>query len=645
MKRKKYTYIPKDEIESITTWNGKNITQDKILDGAYVRGNVKFAKGGMSPMAKLPDSPEGRMKEKIIKILNEMSDSQLQKIEYQYDVDFSGKQDVELASKISLWVTFLPNDKVEDVLRYSMSVMRDEMPMSPKFPIKRVAKVVEGRMKDKLIQILNEMSESQLDMVADKYDVEGDLGVWVTFLPNNKVEDVLMYCMSVVRGNYAKGGMMADGGMMAHGGRINSHSKVKLFNIDYDFDDYGGDDDLFDTEMSLPTKLETTLSVLGYDPLEDGTTESQIESYVSMYAADYISDRTGFTVNSFEFEIDFDSIDDDDEFANGGEIYTKSVEEQAQEMLGSRFYELNPQEREDIINSFIADGVIIPKVTYTQFEEEDFEYADGGGVATASYKVIYQMVGSKDKKEKLFTDKSKAEFFVETMEEDEDVKSVKLEELKPEGKPAKASKVKAEPTIDIFGAAKKVTTTAASKTRKPTVEIDGIGDDIARYNELKAIMDNAKAETELIGGRIKEAGLEKYIEMYEQTGRNPPNFDILSGGNSILFMVYDAYVKKISPEFREMLEQYGDGLLEVTKTYEFDTATLDKEVKGGKTVGDIIKELIGKSTEIPQEDKLKLLKVKEDVKIPKGTIDRLADYGEDNIQEIFNLIQPTLALK
>jgi hypothetical protein len=157
-------------------------------------------------------------------------------------------------------------------------------------------------------------------------------------------------------------------------------------------------------------------------------------------------------------------------------------------------------------------------------------------------------------------------------------------------------------------------------------------------------MDNAKAETELIGGRIKEAGLEKYIEMYEQTGRNPPNFDILSEGNSILFMIKDAYVKNISPELREMLEEYGDGLIEVSNTYSFDTEILDKEVKGNKTIGDIIKELIGKSTDIPQEDKMKLLKVKEEVKIPKGTIDRLADYG-DNIQEIFNLIQPQLALK
>ena len=58
-KRKKYTYIPKDEIESITTWNGKNITQEKILDGAYVRGNVKYAEGGETDSLKIKIEEDG----------------------------------------------------------------------------------------------------------------------------------------------------------------------------------------------------------------------------------------------------------------------------------------------------------------------------------------------------------------------------------------------------------------------------------------------------------------------------------------------------------------------------------------------------------------------------------------------------------
>ena len=46
MRARKYTYIPNDEIESITTWNGKEIPGSKLLDGAYARGKVQYGEGG-----------------------------------------------------------------------------------------------------------------------------------------------------------------------------------------------------------------------------------------------------------------------------------------------------------------------------------------------------------------------------------------------------------------------------------------------------------------------------------------------------------------------------------------------------------------------------------------------------------------------
>jgi hypothetical protein len=46
MKRNRYTYIPNSEIESITTWNGKEIQGSKLLDGAYARGKVQYGEGG-----------------------------------------------------------------------------------------------------------------------------------------------------------------------------------------------------------------------------------------------------------------------------------------------------------------------------------------------------------------------------------------------------------------------------------------------------------------------------------------------------------------------------------------------------------------------------------------------------------------------
>ena len=89
----------------------------------------------------------------------------------------------------------------------------------------------EGRM-DKLIQILNEMSESQLDMVYDKYDIQGDLAFWVNRLPNNKVENVLRYSMSVL--NDKATNKYADGGMFREGGEVYRLGDTWSSIFDYD---------------------------------------------------------------------------------------------------------------------------------------------------------------------------------------------------------------------------------------------------------------------------------------------------------------------------------------------------------------------------------------------------------------------------
>jgi hypothetical protein len=78
--RKKYTYIPNEEIESLTTWEGKEVSGNKLLDGAYVRG--KFAAGGdidseIERLEKaldnryLPDSAKQNIVKKIFKLKGE----------------------------------------------------------------------------------------------------------------------------------------------------------------------------------------------------------------------------------------------------------------------------------------------------------------------------------------------------------------------------------------------------------------------------------------------------------------------------------------------------------------------------------------------------------------------------------------------
>jgi hypothetical protein len=131
------------------------------------------------------------------------------------------------------------------------------------------------------------------------------------------------------------------------------------------------------------------------------------------------------------------------------------------------------------------------------------------------------------------------------------------------------------------------------------------------------------------------------MDIYEDRGFRPPNFDLADGNENILLEVKDMYLK-VEPEKAAILEQYS-GILEVKTTYNFNSELLEKEVSEGMTIGDVVSMLIQDSKLIPDSDKENLIKAETTMKVAKGTIDRLLDY--DNPREIFNLISPILALK
>ena len=204
-----------------------------------------------------------------------------------------------------------------------------------------------------------------------------------------------------------------------------------------------------------------------------------------------------------------------------------------------------------------------------------------------------------------------------------DIENIEVAEEKP-----------AKEKVGLFAMAKKAEPKKSKGAPKPEVVVDGIESEIARYDELKEIINSAKAEQEVIGGRLKEIGKENFLELYEEKGKKPENFNLKDGDEEILFIVMDKY-KKVEPEKEALLEKYDD-LLEKVTTYSFNPEVLDR-------VGDVVEELIMGSKKISEADKAKLLVVDTTVAIKKGSIDRLMDY--DNPNEIFDLIEPILALK
>jgi hypothetical protein len=252
-------------------------------------------------------------------------------------------------------------------------------------------------------------------------------------------------------------------------------------------------------------------------------------------------------------------------------------------------------------------------------------YAEGGVTQAIKFKVIYK-IKDLEPKEKIFDDAEKAEFFLETIKEDDDIESANLVEVKPEKKAV-------EKKTNLFAAAKPAAKTSGKKTIEDVV-VTGIADEIARYDALKAIIKNAETEKDQIGDRLKEVGVDKFLELYELRRRNPDTFNLSDEDKNIMFIVMDKY-KKVEPEKVAMLESYP-GLLETVTTYKFNTQLLDK-------TGEIVSRLIMESDELTDEEKENLIIAETKVGIKSGTIDRLMDY--ENPAQIFAIIEPVLALK
>lgn len=291
---------------------------------------------------------------------------------------------------------------------------------------------------------------------------------------------------------------------------------------------------------------------------------------------------------------------------------------------------------------FIEEARDIPEVTelLLQMADEGI-YAKGGGVAEPIYVVSYKMKDANKVVEKLFSDMDSAELFHETLEEDEDLVVSPIVERIPETKNPESKLPEQPKKASLFTTAKKAPATAAAKKKRERVEVDGIEDDIKKYDELKAIINNAKAEQEIIGGKLKEIGVDKFIELYEERGSRPANFDLADGAENILLEVTDRYLK-VDSEKAELLKNY-DGLLEETTTYKFTPELLEKEVANGMTIGEIVSSLIQGTDLISEEDKARLIVAETSMKVKKGTINNLLNY--ENPRLIFDLIQPILALK
>lgn len=327
-------------------------------------------------------------------------------------------------------------------------------------------------------------------------------------------------------------------------------------------------------------------------------------------------------------------------FAEGGEMRKlrhRAINRRAEELVGDEAWDsLSTEDQTELAAELVADGVLaVPILEYGGMADGGDEMADGAEVADAKYVVTYELDGKK--KEKAFDDKEKADTFMDLMGSEDDVANMKLTEKKA------AKGKKAEPAaapVNLF--AKPVI--GQAKAKKPSdrqdVPVKGLGPAIARYDELKEIIKNAEAEKEILDGQIKEVGRDKFLEIYKDEGYRPKNFNLVDGGEKILYVTADTYQGSrfgLSPEKISILEQYDD-ILESQTTY-----TINPKILNKPGVAEAISRMIMSSKILTDEDKAELIQAETKTIVKKGTIDRLLQYPDPAV--IFDLIDPTVSLK
>jgi hypothetical protein len=684
--KKKYNYIPQDDIESITTWEGETIEGDELLDGAYSvkkfrskkvkklgrpKKSTKMAKGGMTRKMSLNERAEQLvgsetwhtldMAEKsgvVAELVNDgvlelaMADGGKSDMFYEgqsifYPSTKNTKLDKSVRNNINKYADKeLVIEKIEKDTPYNTAKcfvratgekVIGDITLNPR----AVKQYADGGMMAKGGEVLDTFKSSnnlanrevELKLIKSKnsYDVyryhsNGERTYVGSANDERTARNIFNQEISYYNEKFADGGMMAKGGMVKfekNGDKLMYFEPINQREVIVAYINNSSKIVTPTGSYYLPNPIAKDVikwaNKNGYEFMQDdkkyadgGMMAHGGNEYEGMYNVIVVAkelEKDGGGKVTFNYKIYATSHTQAQEFAQ--KMWDKEMGNSDLSLVY-------------IKAGMMADGgeTEDPMVVRTQFEEEEFEYADGGGVAEATtFKVSYTE-GSKEK-EKTFNDKAKAELFVETLQDDDDITKIKMEEIKPT-KTEKQS---------LFGMAKKSTPTT-SKKEKESVQVSGIATKISRYDELKAIINNAKAEQEVIGGELKSVGKEKFLELYEERRRKPDNFNLSDRDEKILFIVMDKY-KKVEPEKAALLEQFS-GLLESVTTYSFNPEVLDR-------VGDVVSRIILDSKLLSDADKQNLLIEETSLAVKKGSIDRLLDY--DNPEEVFNLIEPILALK
>lgn len=189
-------------------------------------------------------------------------------------------------------------------------------------------------------------------------------------------------------------------------------------------------------------------------------------------------------------------------------------------------------------------------------------------------------------------------------------------------------------TINLF-AATTIKEPAKKVNSKKQFKVTLLDNKIAKFSELKNLIESATSELKMIEADIKTVGKDLFLKEYKSAKMRPESFKIEdASGANCMFICMDKYTI-VDENKAEVLQQF-DNLLDEKLTYKINPELVDKYAA-------VLSELIINSPDIEDADKTQLIQGEKQYGIVKGALDRLMQY--DAPEQVFELINPICALK
>ena len=185
---------------------------------------------------------------------------------------------------------------------------------------------------------------------------------------------------------------------------------------------------------------------------------------------------------------------------------------------------------------------------------------------------------------------------------------------------------------------------SASKDEKVRIKIEDASffDKVQKLEQLNDSMKRDKTKADMISDELRDLSREEWVKLYDKMGKNPESVMLeyvkedTDDTAQLMFIPTDRYISINAERAEELIETYGEEIVEEKTTFSFDNDMIEK-------YGEIISRMIEDCSEIAEKDKERIIKATTSFSVAKGTIDNFYKLG--SVYELMEATKPVVSLK